>query len=174
MIRFRRRRVTPLAALGRGLAAGLAGSLAQDVFFALTKKIAPESPKEAFEPPEPQQKEERATETAARRVVEGAMKRELPKKSVAGRVVHYLFGGAWGGAYGLLAGSFRPAATLGGGAAFGSLVWLVSDDFILPVFKLAAWPRAYPLKNHAYAVAAHLVYGATVYGVYKGITRAVG
>ena len=130
---IRRRRVTPLAALGRGLAAGLAGSLAQDIFFAL----------------------------AARRVVEGAMKRELPKKSIAGRV------GAWGGAYGLLAGSFRPAATPGGGAAFGSLVWLVSDDFILPVFKLAAWPRAYPLKNHAYAAAAHLVYGATVYGVYK-------
>ena len=33
---------------------------------------------------------------------------------------------------------------------------------ILPLCKVAAWPHRYPLRSHAYAVAAHLAYGAGV------------
>jgi hypothetical protein len=58
--------------------------------------------------------------------------------------------------------SVRPLSTLPGGLAFGTLVWMVSDHLIVPGFRLAGWPQRYPMKNHAYALAAHLVYGAAV------------
>jgi hypothetical protein len=61
-----------------------------------------------------------------------------------------------------------PAAAAG----FATGVWLVSDNLILPAFRLAAWPQAYPLRTHAYAWAAHLVYGAAVFASYQALTRA--
>jgi uncharacterized membrane protein YagU involved in acid resistance len=85
--------------------------------------------------------------------------------------VHYSFGSAWGAAYGLTAPSVRRLATLPGGLAFGTLVWLVSDNLIVPGFRLAGWPQRYPVKNHAYAIAAHLVYGSTVFAAYALMSR---
>jgi hypothetical protein len=52
--------------------------------------------------------------------------------------------------------------TLKGGVAFGLLVWAVSDNVLLPSFKLAAWPHHYPVKNHLYAMSAHAAFGAAV------------
>ena len=37
----------------------------------------------------------------------------------AGHIVHYAFGTAWGGIYGVMAGSLPSLLTLKGGAAFG-------------------------------------------------------
>jgi hypothetical protein len=51
---------------------------------------------------------------------------------------------------------------LASGLAFGTLVWLASDDILLPAFRLSAWPQHYPVKTHLYALAAHAVYGLTV------------
>ncbi|MCO5171817.1 MAG: DUF1440 domain-containing protein [Planctomycetes bacterium] len=168
--------VTPLGAALRGLVSGLAGSAAQDAFFALTRPITPGQPEGAFEPPEAQQTEEQATETVARRVVEGlAARGPLPPdaKRVGGRIVHYAFGGGWGVVYGLTRESARGLDRPTGAAAFGAGVWAVSDNGLLPLFNLAGGPRRYPLRNHAYAVAAHLVYGLAVCGVY-GALRPVG
>lgn len=156
--------MTPLGALVRGVVAGAAASLAQNLFFAATKKIAPSSGPTPFEPPEPEQQDEQATQTVARRTFEGLMQRELPvDEATAGRAVHYAFGAGWGGLYGLGAASAPRLATPAGGAAFGLLVWAASDDVLLPAFKLAAWPRHYPAKVHAYAIAAHLVYGVATW-----------
>lgn len=156
--------MTPLGALFRGLVAGAIGSAAQSLFLAATKKIAPSSSSESFHPPEPEQENEQSTETIARRVFEGLMQRELPiDKSTAGQAVHFGFGAGWGALYGLTAASAPSLATPLGGAGFGLAVWAVSDDLLLPAFKLSDWPQRYPLKNHAYAIAAHLVYGAAVW-----------
>lgn len=170
--------VTPLGALLRGIVAGLAGSAAQDVFFGVTRSITPGQPKDAFDPPEAQQLSEQPTETVARRLVEGLGARDSlapDAKHVAGRAVHYGFGGGWGGLYGLVRESTSalgegPAS----GAAFGAAVWLVSDNAVLPAFKLAGGPRRYPVKNHAYAIAAHLVYGVTVQAVYEALRPGLG
>lgn len=153
---------TPAGVLVRGFLAGVAGSLVQDAFFALTKKLAPAPPSNAFAPPEPEQRQERETETIARRFVEKLMARgPLVHKKVAGQVVHYAFGGAWGAAYALCTASQRrrsPAAGLG----LGLLVWVMSDNLIIPAFRIAGWANRYPLKSHAYAIAAHLAYGVAV------------
>src|SRR5581483_3440376 len=101
------RRPSPWSAIMRGVIAGLAGALAQDLFFAATKKLAP-APKRAFTPPEQQQKDEMPTQTVARRVVEDLMQRgplDDDEKETGGKIVHYGFGALWGAAYGLTAGT---------------------------------------------------------------------
>lgn len=162
--------MTPLGALWRGLIAGAVGSAAQSLFFAATKKIAPSGSSSSFQPPEPEQESEQATETVARRAVEGLMQRELPiEKAMAGQAVHYAFGAGWGALYGLGAASAPSLASPLGGAGFGLVVWAMSDDLLLPAFKLADWPRRYPMKSHAYAIAAHLVYGAATFLTFEGL-----
>lgn len=160
---------SPIGALLSGALAGVVGSLAQNLFFKATAKVAPAPPEGAFEPPDPRQEEEPPTQTVARRVVEDVAQRRLEQPRRGGALVHYAFGASWGGLYGLLAASSRSIDTLPGALAFGAGVWAVSDNLILPAFRLGAWPRAYPPRNHAYAVAAHLVYGAATFGATRAL-----
>src|SRR5262245_31981192 len=82
-------RHTPIAALVRGVMAGTAGSLAMSAFFALTRKLAPAPPKDAFDPPEPAQRHESETQATARRVIDGLMQRgPIRHKELAGQLVH--------------------------------------------------------------------------------------
>lgn len=166
------KRKDPFGAALAGAAAGAVGSLAQEGFFAATSTLAPEPPKGVFRPPDPLQREEQAVETVARRAVEGLLQRgPLAHKHAAGEAVHYAFGAAWGSLYGLLASSYRPVASPLGALAFGSAVWLAGDNVILPAFRLSAWPQRYPPRTHVYAFAAHLVYGAAVWGAYRVARR---
>jgi hypothetical protein len=168
--RMRTAALSPFRALFSGIVAGVAGSIAQNAFFALTKSLEPEPDAEAFTPPEPEQKNEAATQTVARRTVEELMQRgPLDDKERAGQIVHFAFGSAWGGIYGLVRGAQARRGGPLGAALFSALVWAVSDDFILPAFKLSAWPRAYPMKTHAYALAAHGVYGASVWATFEAL-----
>jgi hypothetical protein len=164
---------TPAGVIVRGFLAGIAGSLAQTAFFALTKKRAPSPPPRAFEPPEPEQAEESETETLARRFVDKLMMRgPIAHKRLAGQAVHYAFGGAWGAAYAVAAASRRRRPSALAGPGFGLLVWLASDNLLVPSFRLASWPNRYPAKSHAYAMAAHLVYGAVLGGTLRALVRA--
>jgi hypothetical protein len=156
--------MSPIGALFSGLVAGAVGSIAQLVFFSATKKIAPETPRDAFRPPEPQQRSEMPTQTVARRFVEGLMHRRLAHKDLGGVIVHVAFGAGWGGLYGLACASNRSLRGPLGALGFATLVWTAGDNVILPAFRLAAWPQAYSAKSHGYAFAAHLVYGAAVWG----------
>lgn len=164
-------RPTPLGALVRGLAAGAVGAGVQDLFFKATKKVAPETPKDVFSPPERDQIEETATHTIARRFVQQLMQRELSAegKHKGATIVHYAFGAALGGAYGLLRETVpamrKPAGVLGYG--FGA--WMIGDNIVIPAFRLGAPPTAYPLKVHAYALAAHLVFGVAVAAAYEAM-----
>jgi hypothetical protein len=162
---------TPLGALARGLAAGAAGSAVQNLFFQATRTIAPGTPRGVFAPPEPEQLEESETQTIARRFVEGFMHRPLSPAGEArgATVVHYAFGAALGGAYGLLRETVPAVRRPAGVVAFSLGAWMVGDDLIVPAFRLGAWPRAYPLKTHAYAIAAHLVFGAAVAFAYEAM-----
>ncbi len=164
---------SPLGAFAAGLAAGFVGALAQNLFFACTKKLAPPAATHAFEPVEPEQQHELPTQTVARRVTEQLARRgPIESPRVAAQMVHLAFGSAWGGAYGLAAGTLPRLGTLKGGLELGVLVWLVSDDLILPAFRLSAWPHHYPVKTHLYAIAAHAVYGAAVAGTFAALGRA--
>lgn len=165
---------SPLGAFCGGLVAGFVGSLAQNLFFAATRKLAPEAgPIAAFEPAEPRQLAELPTQTVARRVKEQLVQRgPLKHEGAAGQLVHLAFGSAWGGAYGLAVGTLPSAGGVKGGLAFGMAVWLASDNVLLPAFRLSAWPHHYPVKTHLYAMAAHAVYGAAVAATFAAIGRA--
>lgn len=164
---------SPLGAFCAGLAAGFAGALAQNLFFAATKKLAPAPSPDAFAPVEPEQRHEMPTQTVARRVTEQLARRgPLEHPAGAAQAVHLAFGSAWGGLYGLVAGSALGAEGLKGGLAFGGAVWLMSDNLLLPAFRLSAWPQHYPVKTHLYAIAAHAIYGAVVASTFAALGRA--
>jgi uncharacterized membrane protein YagU involved in acid resistance len=160
------RKKTPARAWIEGLIAGAVGAGVQSLFFRSTARIMPKPPKDAFMPPEEEQHDESALETVARRAVEDLAQRgplEARDKRHLGQAVHYAFGAAWGGLYGILRASYpRRLWNVSGVAAFSLGVWMLGDNVILPVFRLSAWPHRYPMRSHAYAVAAHLAYGAGV------------
>jgi hypothetical protein len=163
----RTRRKSPIRTLAEGILAGAIGAGVQTLFFRATARIAPKPPKDAFVPPDREQAGETELETTARRFVEGMARRgpldERTKKRL-GALVHYGIGARWGVLFNLLRGRFPRLWSVPGVAGFSATVWIVDDNVLLPAFKLAAWPQHYPLRSHAYAIAAHLVYGAGVAG----------
>lgn len=82
------------------------------------------------------------------------------EKKPAGTAVHYAFGIVTGGMYGALA-EVTPQVTSGAGIPFGAAFWLLADEISVPLLGLAKAPTEYPVSTHAYALASHLVYGAT-------------
>jgi putative membrane protein len=82
------------------------------------------------------------------------------ERELAGPAVHYAFGAAVGGAYGLLA-ELAPATAGGGGLPFGTAVWLAADEAALPALGLSPPPTEYPLSSHAHSLASHWIYGVT-------------
>jgi hypothetical protein len=169
----KRKNPSPLGALARGLAAGAIGAGMQSLFFLATKRWMPKPTKLPSEltKPEPEAKGESNLETVARRTTEGLMQRgpiDAGTKAAAGSIVHYAFGAAWGGLYGL-ARETTSVSPLG----FGALVWMASDNLLLPAFRLAAWPNKYSLKEHHYALQAHFVYGLSTAAAYA-LLRDVG
>jgi hypothetical protein len=168
-----RTQLAPLAAVWRGLIAGAAGAAAQTLFFRLTARLAPSAPDGAFDPPEPQQRDETATATVARRVAGLAAREPLSErgKKRGSRLVHFAFGGLWGSLYGAVRESTPALRRPAGAVAYATTVWFVSDNLLLPAFKLAGSPRRYPARNHAYAWLAHIAYGTAVACVYELLRR---
>ena len=160
-------RVTPLGSFCAGILAGAAGAFTLNLYFKLMKDQAFLLSSGSFTSSEPEQQHETPPQTVARRTVELLARRApLEQKGHGGELVHYTFGALWGGLYGLVAGTFPRARTALGGAAFGVVVWAVSDNLILPAFRLSAWPHAVAPQMHVYLLGAHLVYGAAVAGTY--------
>jgi putative membrane protein len=107
-------------------------------------------------------REEPGTVIAAVVVTRMVFNRELrpEEKEPAGNLVHYLFGSAVGGLYGMIAEK-QPAARAGYGTLFGSAVWVAADQVMMPALGLAKRPRAYPPSTHLSTFLSHLVYGLT-------------
>jgi putative membrane protein len=159
-----------------GLVGGLVASWAMNQFQAAWSKIA-----EGFEKPhgaqsmkpsegkdvtqaseEENEEQDDATVKAARAISEGVFGHELKEseKEAAGAAVHYAFGTATGGLYGVIA-ELAPEVTAAAGVPFGAVFWLAADEMAVPLLGLAKGPAEYPVSTHAYALASHLVYGLT-------------
>lgn len=147
-----------------GLAGGLVGAFVMERFqYALASLSpdvggAPGGGGQQYRKPQ----SEPATYKAAEEIARATAGRCIPGpyKPAAGSVVHYAFGGAAGAIYGV-ATALKPDVAAGKGLAFGVAVWLAADEIGVPLAGLSKPPTAYPLKDHASALAAHLVYGAT-------------
>ena len=163
-------KVTPLGAVGRGLAAGAVGAWAIGRFFKLTGTLAPAPPQD-FEPPDEIQKKEEPTHTVARRGVEGFLRAgplDDATKAKLGQAVHFGFGAGWGALYGLVRETLPSLGPVAGILGFGTAVWAIADGAILPAFKLSPPAHHVPWKFAGYLWAAHIAYAMAAWAAYEG------
>ncbi len=106
----------------------------------------------------------RAAEAAA-----GAVGRRISerRKGLAGALVHYAYGVAWGAAFALAARALAPRLPVAAGAAFGATLWLLSDELLVPLLRFSRPPSRYPASTHLKGLAAHLVYGVATEAAWR-------
>lgn len=157
-----------------GLAGGLVASWTMNQFQAAWTRLAENAEKphgaQSMKPSEGStgnqggdtKEQDDATVETAKAISENVFGHELQEseKRPAGAAVHYAFGAASGGVYGAVA-EVVPQVTTAAGLPFGGAVWLFGDEITVPLLGLAKPPTEYPLSTHVYALASHLVYGAT-------------
>lgn len=166
------------ANIWKGLVAGLAGGLVaswtMNQFQAAWSSIASGSEKshgaQSMQPSEGSKgnqsqdgkEQDDATVEAAKVISREVFGHELQEseKEPAGAAVHYAFGAVTGGLYGALA-EMTPKVTTAAGIPFGAAFWLLADEVSVPLLGLSKGPTEYPVSTHVYALASHLVYGAT-------------
>jgi hypothetical protein len=81
-----------------------------------------------------------------------------------GRAAHYGFSISAGVMYVLLANRFVPVRA-GYGTLYGTAVWAVADEGIVPALGLSRGPRQLPANVLAFGLLGHLVYGAALEAV---------
>src|SRR5436190_24280637 len=154
-----------------GLVAGLAASWMMDRFQDAWIAVSPPDDSEKKEDAAcvseaRQESQDDATVKAAAAISEGLFEHKLTKaeKKIAGPAIHYSVGATSGIVYGI-ASEFLPEVTVGFGLPYGTAFWLVVDEGAVPLLRLSKPPIAYSASTHIYALASHLVFGATAEGV---------
>ena len=162
---------TPLGALGRGLVAGLAGTAAMTAYQMAVDRTrsAMSDSSGADEKPMRNWGDAPAPARVAPRVLKGVFKVDVPleKAPLLEHGMHWVYGTAWGGVYGLMQGTFRaPAAAHGLG--FGALVWGAAYALMTPM-GIYKEPWKYPPQELGIDLSYHLVYGLAVAEAYDAV-----
>jgi putative membrane protein len=84
--------------------------------------------------------------------------------------VHYAFSGTVGACYAVMADRL-PMIRAGHGTAYGTAVWIVADEMVMPLLGLSLGPRQLPVGVHVYALAGHWVYGLTLDSAVRSCIR---
>ena len=103
---------------------------------------------------EHQNSNELAAQVLARYLLDRRLTRD--ELRVAAPLMHYLFGTAVGGVYGVYAERRHTHAS---GAGFGATVWLVADEIAMPLLGLSHSTTRRPVEMHLQSLMAHLVFG---------------
>lgn len=147
-----------------GLAAGLAGAFAMNLF---SRAVRGDTAGRGVQPPQarrsPNADAAVKTGAIAYRVIAGH-EASRSKKRTLGVATHYAFSAALGVAYGLIA-AVMPTARAGFGTLYGALVWAIADEGVTPALGLSRDPRELPLGIHLYSLCGHGVFGATLEAV---------
>lgn len=140
-----------------GLIGGIVATAVMGGFQAFVNSLAEEK-----KSTKNKKKEEPANVKAAEAISENVFDHHLTKseKTSAGEAMHWAMGSTSGLIYGL-ASELAPISTVGYGLPFGTMVWLIADDIIVPALGFAKPPTEIPPAEHAYALSSHLVYGLT-------------
>jgi hypothetical protein len=107
----------------------------------------------------------------ALKLASGMFGRDIRHRArLAGEVVHFTYGTAWGVLYGLLQGSSprRPGPF---GLLYGLVVWLVGPALLVPAMKVLPPPAQEPPLRLAMMVAGHLIYGLAVAVTFEALER---
>lgn len=103
-----------------------------------------------------------------RTVMGGEPDAETKKK--LGQAVHWGYGVLMGSVYGAL----RPEARtpdLAAGLGYGTALWVLGDEIMVPLLGLAEGPTAHSMPEQAKALGAHLAYGAATATVTQALRR---
>lgn len=153
---------TPLGALLRGLAAGAVGTAAMDaVWYRRYRAGGGQDGVLAWETAAGLEGWDGAPPPAqvGRRLVEGFLQRTLPdsRARITTNAVHWIYGVAWGGLYGIAGGTAGPLKVYLG-VPFGASVW--SSGYVaLPAAGLYKPIWRYDAATLGRDLSAHLVYG---------------
>jgi Protein of unknown function (DUF1440) len=107
--------------------------------------------------------------TAAYRAVTGSAPNRAARRRL-GTMAHYVFSGALGACYALVARRL-PIVRAGHGIAYGTAVWILADEMVIPLLDLSRGPRQLPPGVHAYALAGHWVYGFALESSVRSASR---
>ncbi len=160
-----------------GAAGGLVGVLAMSAYWQIATEIAGQDPRKMpkrEETPDElksldslsivgQQHEEGESSTAAMgriayEMMTGKEPRSKETRTVLSYLVHWMISAAASGTYGAIRGATNDP-DIQGGVVLGTSLWLLGDEFLMPVLGLTDGPTAYPSELHAYSWGAHIAYG---------------
>lgn len=150
--------LSPLGALGRGLIAGAAGTAALTASqFVAAKLTGGEMPT--------------AAGVVAKRISEGVFEQQVPEDRfpVLNQAMHWGYGCAWGGVYGMAQATLRLPVPHHG-FLFGALVGAAATAE-LPVLGLMPPPTQVPPSALALNTLHHLVYGLATAGTFHALSR---
>jgi len=153
-----KRRNSPLAAAGKGLIAGIAGTGLMSAYQTAVLKARGSEPSST-------------PAAVGERVIGGVLRRPVPErwKGALNNAVHFLYGASWGPAYGIVHAS-KGGGTIRGGIGFGTAVWSASL-VELPLMKIAPPVWEYPPGEAALDLSYHLVYGLGVASAFAALER---
>jgi hypothetical protein len=155
--------ITPVGAVACGIAAGVVGTACmtavQEVMARRRRAHASTAAENGHADPWAKAP---APAQLARRVVEGVLQREVPAERIPllTNAVHWGYGTAMGGLYGLVEGSLRPQPAVHG-PIFGLGVWASSYASLVPL-GLYEPPWHYKPSSIAKDISYHLAYGSGV------------
>ena len=157
-----------------GALAGVAGALAMNLFQRIAARAG--EGREADDAtiglprtgrgPQPAQAIGNASDDATAKVANAALSAvgyeltEPRAKQMAGEFVHLAFGAINGALYGLAA-ELDPRVTAAAGVPFGTSVWAIADEGVVPALGLSRGPREASPGLLAYGFLSHCVYGMT-------------
>ena len=172
-----------------GAAGAVVGVCAMDAYFKLLKRRSSRSGDNAGEEARSEEsrhalddisiagikkrEKEPATATLGR-LGYHAVKGRDPDRETSRRLstaIHWAYGVAVGGLYGLLRGDDRAALDIPAGLGYGAALWLIGDEVMVPVLGLSEGPTAHAPADHLKALGAHLVYGVATSATTQALHR---
>lgn len=181
------RRSTPIGVAGRGIVAGLAGTL----MLSFLSRVLPgmrglarpddeggrRAPMSTLAPaltipvsPGP----EGLAEQFAYKVASGVFGRDLSSHThAAGRACHFAYGSAWGMLFGLWQASY-PVPPVIAGPLYGGVVWVIGPAMLGPAMQLIEQPREVPRDRAVSLAVGHLAYGLTLALAFRASERKAG
>ena len=151
----------PLAAVRRGLLAGVVGTAVMTGWQKLSMKIQSSGGDGGGEAPDDPWEQASAPAQVGRRIIEGVFHKEASPDLIPllTQGMHWAYGTGWGAAYGVLAGSTDNRRPLRHGITFGVGVWAMSYLQLVPL-GLYQPPWKSPPGQLAMDLSYHLAYGA--------------
>lgn len=164
-----------LERIALGVAAGIAGALAMDLFAAAVSAAtggreaggaAPGGDRlgRGMQPPQARGAAEEDAATRVGTIAYRGVTGETPSPAARpwlGTAAHYGFSITAGVCYTLLA-ERAPAIRSCYGSLYGTLVWAVADEGVVPALGLSRRPEQLPPGMHLYSLCGHWVYGAAL------------